>query len=90
MVVARLSKLREQIDTARIGLLVVGESEALNLLHLASALVRAVQSEESHWMNALVEADALGEEADRILPEKPIKDRDLSNLRGVSKRLACS
>lgn len=84
MVVGCLGELGEQVDSAWIGALVVGEAELLDLGDLLGALVGSGECEEGHGVDALVEADALSEEADRILPEKAIEDGHLTNLRFVS------
>lgn len=65
----------------RVGSLVVGEAEALDLLDLCGSLVGSVQGEEGHGVDTLVQADALGEEADGVLPEKTVEDRNLTDLR---------
>ena len=81
MVVACLRKLGEEVDTVRVGFLVVGETETLDLLDLCGSLVGSVQGEEGDGVDTLVQADALCEEADRVLPEKTVEDRNLTDLK---------
>ena len=81
MVVACLRKLGEEVDAMRIGFLVVRETETLNLLDLCGSLVGSVEGEEGDGVDALVQADALGEEADGVLPEKTVEDRNLTDLK---------
>jgi hypothetical protein len=68
VIVACLGEFRKQIDTAGVGFLVIGEAEALDFLHLGGSLVGLVESKESNGVDALVEADALGKEDNRVLP----------------------
>lgn len=51
---ACLGKLGEEVDTMRVGLFVVGKTEALDLFDLGSALTGAVQGEEGDRMNTLI------------------------------------
>ena len=44
------------------------------------ALVGAREGKEGHGVNALVETDTLGEEADWILPKEAIEDGHLADL----------
>lgn len=84
MVVACLRKLGEEVDAVRVGFLVVGKTETLDLLDLCGSLVGSVQGEEGDGVDTLVQADALCEEADGVLPEKTVEDRNLTDLKRVS------
>jgi len=81
MIVTCLRKLGKEIDTVRVGFLVVGEAEALDLLNLCGSLVGSVQGEEGDGVDTLVQADALCEEADGVLPEKTVEDGNLTDLK---------
>ena len=84
MVVAGLGELGEEIDTARVGALIVGKAEALDFFDLTGALVGAAHSEGGDGMYTLVQADALGEENDGVFPEETVEDGDLTDLGSVS------
>lgn len=81
MIVTCLRKLGKEVDAMRVGFLVVGEAEALDLLDLCGSLVGSVQGEEGDGVDTFVQADALCEEADGVLPEKTVEDRNLTDLK---------
>ena len=84
VVVRRLSKLREQINTTRVGPLIIRETKLLNLGYLLGALIGTRQCEKGYRVYTFIETDALSKEADRVFPQETIEDGHLADLVEVS------
>lgn len=83
VVMTGLSESGKQIDALWICLFVIGQAKAFDLFYLAGALVGAFHGEACDGVHTLVQADALGEENNGILPEKTIEYWHLPNGRDV-------